>query len=54
MNETKQLPIRFPLDVKAWLVEQARLNGSSQNSEVIRAIRLAMARTDAPVQESAN
>ena len=44
---TKQLPIRFPTDVKAWIEEQSRLNGSSQNSEVIRAMRAAMARTSA-------
>lgn len=45
---TVQLPIRFPLDVKAWLEAQAERNGSSQNSEVIRAIRAAMDRTDQP------
>lgn len=45
MTETKQLPIRFPKDVKAWIEEQAQLNGSSQNSEVIRAIRDRMERT---------
>lgn len=41
-----QVAIRFPADVKAWLVDQARLNGSSQNSEVIRAIRERMERTN--------
>lgn len=34
-----QVGIRFPEDVKAWLEDQARLNRSSQNSEVIRSIR---------------
>lgn len=34
-----QVGIRFPTDMKAWLENQARLNGSSQNSEVIRAVR---------------
>ncbi|WP_299907692.1 Arc family DNA-binding protein [uncultured Paracoccus sp.] len=47
MNEMKQLPIRFPADVKAWLADQARLNGSSQNSEVIRAVRERMERAEA-------
>lgn len=47
MTEMKQLPIRFPADVKAWLSEQARLNGSSQNSEVIRAVRERMERQEA-------
>jgi hypothetical protein len=44
-SETKQVPIRFPVDVKVWIEEQARINRSSQNSEVIRAIRAAMTRT---------
>ncbi|WP_017999958.1 Arc family DNA-binding protein [Paracoccus sp. N5] len=47
MTQMKQLPIRFPVDVKAWLAEQARLNGSSQNSEVIRAVRERMERQEA-------
>ena len=46
MIQAKQLPIRFPPDVKSWIEEQAKLNGSSQNSEVIRALRAAMTRTD--------
>lgn len=46
MSEMKQLPIRFPADVKAWLAEQAERNGSSQNSEVIRAVRERMERAD--------
>ena len=47
MPEMKQLPIRFPADVKAWLADQARLNASSQNSEVIRAVRERMERQKA-------
>ncbi|WP_417257159.1 Arc family DNA-binding protein [Celeribacter halophilus] len=43
---TIQLPIRFPHDVKAWLEAQAEVNGSSQNSEVIRAVRDRMARVE--------
>lgn len=39
MNKTVQVAIRFPADVKAWLAAQAEKNGSSQNSEVIRAVR---------------
>lgn len=45
-----QLPIRFPSDVKSWLEAQAARNGSSQNSEVIRAIRERMERT-APAEQ---
>lgn len=31
--------MRLPLDVKAFLEEEAQLNSSSQNSEIVRAIR---------------
>lgn len=41
----KQLQVRLPDDLKAWLAMQAQANGSSQNSEVIRAIRERMERT---------
>ncbi|GAB1379914.1 hypothetical protein MASR1M49_27600 [Pararhodobacter aggregans] len=34
-----QVGIRFPADMKAWLEDQAKLNRSSQNSEVIRSVR---------------
>lgn len=37
-------PLRLPADVKAWLIEQAKMNASSQNSEVVRAIRERMQR----------
>lgn len=40
-----QVGIRFPVDVKAWLERQARLNRSSQNSEVIRSVRERMTAT---------
>ena len=46
MNKTVQVAIRFPADVKAWLAEQAEKNGSSQNSEVIRAVRERMERSE--------
>ncbi|MBB1498789.1 Arc family DNA-binding protein [Paracoccus sp. MC1862] len=48
MAEMKQVPVRFPADVKAWLMEQAARNGSSQNSEVIRAVRERMDREVQP------
>ena len=47
MQTVKQVPIRVPPDVKAWLEAQAKLNGSSQNSEVIRALRAAMSKQEA-------
>lgn len=42
-----QVGIRFPADMKAWLEEQARLNKSSQNSEVVRSVRERMKATGA-------
>ena len=44
-DSMKQLQVRLPDDLKAWLAMQAQANGSSQNSEVIRAIRERMERT---------
>lgn len=34
-----QIPIRPPRDAKDWIKAEAVRNGSSQNSEIIRAIR---------------
>jgi hypothetical protein len=33
---------RLPLDVKRWLEQEAARNGASQNSEIIRALRIRM------------
>ncbi|MDP2051114.1 MAG: Arc family DNA-binding protein [Cypionkella sp.] len=46
MTERKPLQLRLPPDLKSWLKAEAEKNGASQNSEVIRAIRAAMIRTD--------
>lgn len=48
-----QLPrfmVRLPHDLKLWVERQARKNGSSQNSEIIRAIRERMERVKAEVR----
>ncbi len=37
-----QLKIRLPLDVKAFIEAEAFENSSSQNSEIVRALRAAM------------
>lgn len=39
MDDLKQLALRVPADVKDWLADQAKRNGSSLNSEAIRAVR---------------
>ncbi len=48
MNNRKPLQLRLPPDLKEWLEAEAEKTGASQNSEVIRAIRAAMQRTDQP------
>lgn len=42
MDESHQLKIRIPPDIKAFVEAEARENASSQNSEIVRAIRAAM------------
>jgi predicted HicB family RNase H-like nuclease len=37
-----RLLVRLPREVKSWIEREAAHNGSSQNSEVIRAIRVRM------------
>lgn len=47
MKGARQLPqqiIRLPVDVKAFVDQQAEKFGSSQNSEIIRAVRERMER----------
>lgn len=47
MKGARQLPqqiIRLPVDVKAFVDHQAEKFGSSQNSEIIRAVRERMER----------
>ena len=46
MTNRKPFQLRLPDDLKAWIEEQARLNGASQNSEVIRALRERMERAE--------
>ncbi|MGY6697873.1 MAG: ribbon-helix-helix domain-containing protein [Roseinatronobacter sp.] len=48
MNDRKPMQLRLPPDLKAWIEAEAAKNGASQNSEVIRAIRDRMERTDHP------
>lgn len=45
--ERKSFQLRLPDDLKEWLAAEALRNGSSQNSEVIRALRERMERTTA-------
>lgn len=34
-----QMVVRLPEDLKAWVEEQSERNFSSQNSEIVRAVR---------------
>ncbi|MDU9005737.1 Arc family DNA-binding protein [Sedimentitalea todarodis] len=44
----KPMQLRLPEGLKDWIKSEADKNASSQNSEVIRAIRERMDRTEQP------
>ena len=46
---TKALQLRLPADLKAWIEEEAKRNASSQNSEIIRALRERSERTETAI-----
>lgn len=46
MKDRKPLQLRLPTDIKVWIQDQAEKNGSSQNGEVIRAVRDRMAQVE--------
>jgi Arc/MetJ-type ribon-helix-helix transcriptional regulator len=39
MKDRKPMQLRLPTDLKDWIKAESEKNGSSQNSEVIRAVR---------------
>ena len=43
-TNTEKMQLRLPPEIKLWLTKQSNRNGSSQNSEIIRAIRERMDR----------
>ena len=47
MTDRKPLQLRLPTDLKAWVAAQAAKNASSQNSEIVRAVRERMERQEA-------
>jgi len=47
MTTRRPLQLRLPPDIKDWIAAQAAANASSQNSEIIRAIRERIERADA-------
>lgn len=49
MTDRKLLQLRLPPDLKVWLKAEAEKNGTSQNSEIIRALR---ERTDRTTNEA--
>lgn len=49
----KGLQLRLPPDVKTWVEHEAKRNGSSQNSEIVRALRAAMEKSStAPASQT--
>lgn len=53
MKDRKPMQLRLPPYLKDWIEEQSELNGSSKNSEIVRAIRERMIRSAAPESQSA-
>lgn len=47
MTDSKPVQLRLPAELKDWIATQAALNGSSQNSEIVRAVRERMEKTEA-------
>ena len=46
LMKNKPMQVRLPQAIKDWLAAEAEKNGSSQNSEVIRAVRERMEREE--------
>lgn len=44
---SSQIKLRLPHDLKSWVEQESEINKSSQNSEVIRALRERQERTTA-------
>ncbi|MBY3086083.1 Arc family DNA-binding protein [Rhizobium laguerreae] len=47
MSEYTKLMLRLPTEAKSFVAREARRNGSSQNSEIIRCIRERMEKLQA-------
>ena len=47
MTDSKPVQLRLPAELKDWITAQAALNGSSQNCEIVRAVRERMEKTEA-------
>ena len=41
-SDRAEMVVRLPPEVKGWIERQARKNCASQNSEVVRSVRLRM------------
>jgi hypothetical protein len=42
MQQSVRMPLRLPPDLKLWLKQEAERNFTSQNAEIVRAIRSRM------------
>ncbi|WP_374300006.1 Arc family DNA-binding protein [Paracoccus sp. (in: a-proteobacteria)] len=49
MDDRKPVQLRLPVDLKERIAAQAKMNGSSQNSEIVRAVRERMERVEASI-----
>ena len=46
VNETKQIKVNLPLDVKRWVAMEAAKNLRSQGAEIVLALKEKMARQE--------
>ena len=51
MTTQERYIVRFPPGMRGWIAEQAAMNASSMNSEIVRAVRERMDRIDASLEK---
>jgi Arc-like DNA binding domain len=49
-SDVAEMQVRLPPDVKGWLEQEAERNWTSQNSEIIRAVRTMMMGAERPTK----
>jgi Arc-like DNA binding domain len=49
-SNVAEMQVRLPPDVKGWLEQEAERNWTSQNSEIIRAVRTVMMGAERPTK----
>jgi|GraSoiStandDraft_46_1057282.scaffolds.fasta_scaffold3810954_1 hypothetical protein len=53
-SESEQFLLRLPHELKRWIEQEATLNGATQTSEIIRAIRARMMAVERAAKRAAD